>query len=75
MQYTFRPRNYMGASFQAPRAAPRQRLMEMHQSEHLNSGYCSPFVPKSSNMTSLACWTVLELARWEFLTMYYTDGC
>ena len=25
-----RSRNYMGASFQAPRATPRQRLMEMH---------------------------------------------
>ena len=28
---SFRPQNYMGASFQAPRAAPRQRQMEMHQ--------------------------------------------
>ena len=26
----FRPRNYMGASFQAPHAAPGQRQMEMH---------------------------------------------
>ena len=25
-----RPRNYMGASFQAPCATPRQRQMEMH---------------------------------------------
>ena len=27
---SFRPQNYMGASFQARRAAPGQRLMEMH---------------------------------------------
>ena len=27
---SFRPRNYMGASFQAPLATPGQRLMEMH---------------------------------------------
>ena len=26
----FGSQNYMGACFQAPRAAPRQRLMEMH---------------------------------------------
>ena len=26
----FRPLNYMGASFQAPRSTPRQRQMEMH---------------------------------------------
>ena len=26
----FRSQNYMGASFQAPCAAPRQRQMEMH---------------------------------------------
>ena len=27
---SFRPQNYMGASFQAPHATSRQRLMEMH---------------------------------------------
>ena len=27
---SFRPQNYMGASFQAPRATPGQRQMEMH---------------------------------------------
>ena len=26
----FRSQNYMGESFQAPRATPRQRQMEMH---------------------------------------------
>ena len=30
----FRQQNYMGASFQAPHATPRQRQMEMHH-DHL----------------------------------------
>ena len=30
LEYAFRPRKYMGASFQAPHATPGQRLMEMH---------------------------------------------
>ena len=30
LEYAFKPQNYMGVSFQAPHATPRQRPMEMH---------------------------------------------
>ena len=61
LEYAFRPRNYMGASFQAPRATPRQRLMEMHHGEHLKAG--TVFRPFQNRPACLwICWTVLESA-------------
>ena len=56
----------MGASFQAPRATPGQRPMEMHHGEHLNR-HCFPFVPKLANMSAdmldglgIGCWDFLQ---------------
>ena len=37
----FRSQNYMGASFQAPRAIPGQRQMEMHQDSLITIFYIS----------------------------------
>ena len=65
LKCAFRPRNYMGASFQAPHAAPGQRLMETHHSEHLNS-HCFPFIPKSANM-SVDMLDSLGITSWGFL--------
>ena len=33
MEKRFKPQNYMGASFQTPHAAPRERQMEMHHDQ------------------------------------------
>ena len=51
----------MGASFQAPCAAPRQRPMEMHHGESLKTD--TVFCSFQNHPACLrVCWTVLELA-------------
>ena len=55
----------MGASFQAPCATPRQRLMEMHHGEHLKQSLffiCSKIVQHVADMLDS-----LGIGSWGFL--------
>ena len=62
----------MGASFQAPCATPRQRLMEMHHGEHLNR-HCFPFIPKLANM-SVDMLDSFGIGSWGFLKYLTQNG-